>query len=123
MNVEVELTEREEEIAEVVGLGAISQKEAAIILGISIKTIDNHLQAIKAKAGISKAAELTKFCFCRKFHIPLSMCEPVKRFVAACFLSIFFFGEYVHASDLYRRTTRTRRAQTEEVIRLRRTET
>ena len=40
MNVEVELTEREEEIAEVVGLGAISQKEAAIILGISIKTIE-----------------------------------------------------------------------------------
>lgn len=123
MNIQVRLTQREEEIAEVVGLGAISQKEAANILGISIKTIDNTLQAVKAKAGISKAAELTKFCFCRKFNIPLSMCEPAKRFVAACFFSILVFGEYVHASDLYRRTTNTRRAQTEEVIRLRRTET
>ena len=99
MNIQAELTEREEEIAEVMGLGAISQKEAANILG------------------------MTKFCFCRKFNIPLSMCEPVKRFVAACFLSVFIFGEYVHASDLYRRTTNTRRVQTEEVVRLRRTET
>ena len=123
MNIQAKLTKREEEIAEVVGLGAISQKEAANILGISIKTIDNTLQTIKAKAGISKAAELTKFCFCRKFNIPLSMCEPAKRLVAACFFSIFVFGEYVHASDLYRRTTRTRRAQTEEVLRLRKTET
>ena len=123
MNIQAELTEREEEIAEVMGLGAISQKEAANILGISIKTVDNTLQKIKEKAGISKAAELTKFCFCRKFNIPLSMCEPAKRFVAACFLSVFIFGEYVHASDLYRRTTNTRRVQTEEVVRLRRTET
>lgn len=123
MNIQAELTEREEEIAEVMGLGTISQKEAANILGISIKTVDNTLQKIKEKAGISKAAELTKFCFCRKFNIPLSMCEPVKRFVAACFLSVFIFGEYVHASDLYRRTTNTRRVQTEEVVRLRRTET
>lgn len=122
MNIDAELTEREEEIAEVVGLGAISQKEAANLLGISIKTIDNTLQKIKEKAGINKAAELTKFCFCRKFHIPLSMCEPMKRFVAACFLSVFFFGEYVHASDLYRRTTRTRQA-TEEIARTRRSET
>lgn len=120
MNIQARLTQREEEIAEVVGLGAISQKEAASILGISVKTIDNTLQAIKAKAGISKAAELTKFCFCRKFNIPLSMCEPAKRFVAACFFSIFVFGEYVHASDFYRRTIRTRRAQTEEVLRLKR---
>lgn len=122
MNIDAELTEREEEIAEVVGLGAISQKEAASLLGISIKTIDNTLQKIKEKAGINKAAELTKFCFCRKFHIPLSMCEPMKRFVAACFLSVFFFGEYVHASDLYRRTTRTRQT-TEEIVRSRRSET
>lgn len=123
MNIQARLTQREEEIAEVVGLGAISQKEAANILGISIKTIDNTLQAIKAKAGISKAAELTKFCFCRKFNIPLSMCEPAKRFVAACLFSIFLFGEYVHACDLYRRTTRIRRVQTEDIVRLRRVET
>ena len=114
MNIQAELTEREEVIAEVMGLGAISQKEAASILGISIKTVDNTLQKIKEKAGISKAAELTKFCFCRKFNIPLSMCEPVKRFVAACFLFVFI---------LYRRTTNTRRVQTEEMVRLRRTET
>ena len=58
MNIQAELTEREEEIAEVMGLGAISQKEAANILGISIKTVDNTLQKIKEKAGISKAAGL-----------------------------------------------------------------
>lgn len=123
MNIQAELTEREEEIAEVMGLGAISQKEAAYILGISIKTVDNTLQKIKEKADISKAAELTKFCFCRRFNIPLSMCEPVKRFVSACCLFIFIFGEFVHTSDLYRRATGTRRTQTEEVVRLRRTET
>ena len=49
MNIQAELTEREEEIAEVMGLGAISQKEAANILGISIKTVDNTLQKIKEK--------------------------------------------------------------------------
>ena len=42
MNIQAELTEREEEIAEVMGLGAISQKEAANILGISIKTVDQR---------------------------------------------------------------------------------
>lgn len=122
MNVDVELTEREEEIAETVGLGAISIKEAADILGIAFKTVDNTLQKVKEKAGISKAAELTKFCFCRKFDIPLSMCEPMKRFMAVCFLSLFFFGEYVHASDIYRRTTRMRQT-TEEIARSKRSET
>ena len=121
MKIDVELSPREFEIADYVGFTGKSQKEVADDLGISIKTVNNTLQKVYDKAGINKATELTKFCFCRRFNIPLSMCEPFKKIVAASLLILFVFGELMHtnvSSEFVIR--RARRARTE--LSMRRTE-
>lgn len=118
MDLQAKLSAREIEIAETVGFGR-SKKEAADFLGISTKTVDNTIQSIFSKIGISKCTELTIFCFCRKFNIPLSMCVPARQFIAACFLALFAFGEMNHTSDIYR-VRRGRNRNTEVSIRARR---
>ncbi|MBQ6799646.1 MAG: helix-turn-helix transcriptional regulator [Bacteroidaceae bacterium] len=65
------LTARQEEVAYMVGFG-LSRKEVAAKLGVSYKTIDNEVQQVYARIGASKVTELTIFCFCRKFKIPIS---------------------------------------------------
>lgn len=122
MNLEAELSEREIEIAETVGFGK-KQKEAAAILHISRKTVDNTLQRIYKKVGISFVTELSVFCFCRKFGVPLSMFEPARRAVSVALLLLFLYGEFNHTPDIYR-VRRGRNRETEVFVRSRnRTET
>lgn len=71
LRMEATLTARQEEVAYLVGFG-LSRKEVAARLGVSYKTIDNEVQQIYARIGASKMTELTIFCFCRKFKIPIS---------------------------------------------------
>lgn len=71
LNMNASLTARQEEVAYMVGFG-LSRKEVAAKLGVSYKTIDNEVQQVYARIGASKVTELTIFCFCRKFKIPIS---------------------------------------------------
>lgn len=71
LNMEASLTARQEEVAYMVGFG-LSRKEVAAKLGVSYKTVDNEVQQVYARIGASKVTELTIFCFCRKFKIPIS---------------------------------------------------
>ena len=71
LNLGAFLTARQEQVANLVGFG-LSRKEAADKLGISYKTVDNEVQQIYARIGATKMTELTIFCFCRKFKIPVS---------------------------------------------------
>lgn len=71
LNMDASLTARQEEVAYMVGFG-LSRKEVAAKLGVSYKTIDNEVQQVYARIGASKVTELTIFCFCRKFKIPIS---------------------------------------------------
>lgn len=111
MNINAKLSARELEIAETIAFGK-KQKEAADILHISKKTIDNTIQRIYKKIGISFVTELSVFCFCRKFGIPLSMCEPARRAVSIALLVLFCYGEFNHTADLYR-SKRGRNRETE----------
>ncbi|WP_321517464.1 LuxR C-terminal-related transcriptional regulator [uncultured Bacteroides sp.] len=122
MNIDAKLSEREIEIAEIIAFGK-KQKEAADILHISKKTVDNTVQHIYKKIGISFVTELSVFCFCRKFGIPLSMCEPARRAVSVALLLLFLYGEFNHTPDIYR-VRRGRNRETEVFVRSRnRTET
>ena len=71
LNMDASLTARQEEVAYMVGFG-MSRKEVAAKLGVSYKTVDNEVQQVYARIGASKVTELTIFCFCRKFKIPIS---------------------------------------------------
>ncbi len=52
------LTDAERRVAEVVGSGS-SNKGAATSLGVSVKTVDTHLQSIYRKLGLRSRSELT----------------------------------------------------------------
>ena len=51
------LSPRESEVAEAVALGS-SNKEIAVTLGISVRTVENHLRSIFAKLGVVTRARL-----------------------------------------------------------------
>jgi DNA-binding CsgD family transcriptional regulator len=51
------LTPREREVALLAGAGATS-REVAARLGVSVRTVDNHLASIYRKAGIGGRHEL-----------------------------------------------------------------
>lgn len=64
------LTEREQEIAELISWGA-SHKEIALILSISIETVKEHVKHIKKKLGINKSTEIGAFIFCTEYNVPV----------------------------------------------------
>ena len=55
-----QLTPREREIIQVLAEGR-SNKAAAALLGISVKTVETHRAAIMKKLGISSVAELVRY--------------------------------------------------------------
>jgi DNA-binding CsgD family transcriptional regulator len=83
MNLSAILTEREWAVLSKIAIGNAS-KEAANELGISTKTVDNHIQHIKEKVECQKNTELSVFWFCLKFNISI---DEVKRRA----ISTFFF--------------------------------
>lgn len=115
MNLNVKLGKCQEEIAEFIGFG-YSIKETADLLKKPENTIKSTLKRIYEKAGIQKATELSKFVFCRRFDIPLSMCEPARQVVAVLLLCVYFFSMSAdYDSDVYSR--RARRVCKERVTR------
>lgn len=116
MNIQAKLGRRQTEVAEHIGFG-YSIKETADMLAMPINTVKSTLKAIYAKVGIQKATELSKFVFCRRFDIPLSMCEPARRAVSICLLAVFLMGLYADNDFIARRVRRTH--SIERVVRIR----
>lgn len=114
MNLDVDLGKRQQEIAEHIAFG-YSIKETADILDTPINTVKATLKAIYSKLGIQKATELAKYIYCRKFGLPLALCEPARKIIATCFLFLVFYTIYEHDESLYPRRTR-RAARIERVI-------
>jgi DNA-binding NarL/FixJ family response regulator len=52
-----QLSSREIEVAEAVALG-LSNKQVAASLGISVRTVENHLRSIFAKLGVATRTRL-----------------------------------------------------------------
>ena len=108
MKLHVELAKEQTEIAEHVGFG-YSIKETADMTGKPIDTVKSTLKAIYKKLDIQKATELAKYVYCRKFNIPLTECEPARRFLAIFLLGLFLTTVF-DDTDIYRRVRRTRRS-------------
>ena len=116
MNLNAKLGKCQQEVAEFIGFG-YSIKEAADMLKKPENTIKSTLKKVYEKVVIQKATELSKFVFCRRFNIPLSMCEPVRQGIAVLFLCLYFFAMSADCNDdVYSRmgrrvrVERTRRA-------------
>ena len=109
MKLDAKLGKRQMEVAECIGFG-YSIKETADMLGMSTETVKSTLKAVYAKIGIQKATELSKFLFCRRFDIPLSICQPVRQIVASAFLILFVSTLFTHDDFCrYRRIHRMER--------------
>ena len=109
MKLDAKLGKRQMEVAECIGFG-YSIKETADMLGMSTETVKSTLKTVYAKIGIQKATELSKFVFCRRFDIPLSLCQPVRQIVASAFLILFLSTLFTHDDFCrYRRIHRMER--------------
>lgn len=115
MNLDVKLGKRQQEVAEFVGFG-YSIKETADLLKMPFNTVKSTLKAVYLKIGIQKATELSKFVFCRRFDIPLSMCEPMRR-VGAVILLVIYIGSMAIEENTYTQRIR-RNVRTERIERL-----
>lgn len=116
MKLDVKLGKRQMEVAEFVGFG-YSLKETADLLKMPMNTVKSTLKAVYAKIGIQKATELSKFVFCRRFDIPLSLCEPARRVIAIAFLCIYIGSMHAGDDNYTRRTRRTSRVERIDRIR------
>lgn len=111
MNLNVKLGKCQEEVAEFIGFG-YSIKETADLLKKPENTIKSTLKVVYEKVGIQKATELSKFVFCRRFNIPLAMCEPARQIVAVLFLGLYIFSMSADCNDdVYSRRARRARAE------------
>lgn len=105
---------RQQEVAEFIGFG-YSIKETADLLRMPINTVKSTLKVVYAKIGIQKATELSKFVFCRRFDIPLSLCEPARQIIASLLLIVYLCALF-NCEDNYVRKLR-RAARTERIVR------
>lgn len=113
MRLNVQLTPREDEIAELLAWGA-SKKEVADKLFISARTVENTARNIYNKIGIQKATELCVWWFCKKCGVPTSL-DPLKRAFVAVLLLISFAPREIfsyHDDNNMLRATRTRTTRT-----------
>ena len=107
MRLDVDLAEEQTQVAEHIGFG-YSIKETAYMTGKPIDTVKSTLKVIYKKLEIQKATELSKYLYCRKFNISLSMCEPARRIIAVFFLALYIAFAYGD-DDYYCRMRRGRR--------------
>ena len=107
MKLNVKLSKRESQIAELLAWGA-SKKEVASKLFVSPRTIENTARNIYAKIGIQKATELCVWWFCTQCGVPISL-DPLKRaFIAVVLLIAFVPRELTSFDDIFRVGRRAR---------------
>lgn len=114
MRVDAKLGKRQMEVAEFIGFG-YSIKETADELNMSVETVKSTLKVVYAKIGIQKATELSKFVFCRRFDIPLSLCQPMRQIIASTFLILFVSTLFTH--DEFYRSRRSQRVERVSFVR------
>lgn len=87
MNPDARLTKREAEIAELIAWGA-SKGEIAARCFISERTVENHCRSIFAKAGVTKATELSAWWFCTSFHLSFDLSPMARKAMAILMLAL-----------------------------------
>ncbi len=106
-----ELSAREEQVLETVAWGA-SYEEAGDLLGITSRTIDNHLRKIKEKLQLQKVSELSAYYFCTKYNISFDLSPLKEKIIVAGFLLLSITSEFNANQDQFvvarRRPRRTR---------------
>ena len=85
MDVNVNLSAREDQITELLSWGA-SSKQVADKLFISKDTVVNHRRNIFQKLGIHSIGQLCAWFFCKRFKIPTSL-NPIPM-IAILFLGL-----------------------------------
>lgn len=96
MDLNAELTPRQEEIAELLVWGK-AKKEVAERLQISTSTVENTARTIYGKIGIQKATELGVWWFCTRCGVSFDL-SPLKKAIIAGFL-LFVVLPYEFSSD------------------------
>lgn len=108
MNAKALLTQRENQVAELLAWGA-AKKEVADRLDISTRTVENEARSIYAKIGIQKATELCVFWFCARYKVSFDL-DPLKRNVITAFLLIIILPhELTPSNSFYRIRTKVGR--------------
>lgn len=121
MNRKVTLTKREAQIAEYLAWGA-TKKEIAMILCISVRTVENIARSIFEKTEVTKASELSAWWFCVRFDISFDL-NPIKRRIIAIALLIMTIPQVFalpNTSDMQRPNRASRTMRTSRSSRVRR---
>ena len=84
MDLNAQLTTRENQVAEYIAWGA-AKKEVADRLNISQRTVDELTRRAFRKIGIQKATELSVWWFCTKLGVSFDL-SPLKRGIIGAFL-------------------------------------
>ncbi len=116
MKREVDLTNREIQIAERIAWGA-SGKEVAFDLHISPKTVDNTLRRIYNKIGCGKINELSAWWFCTHFGISFDLSPMARSIVASLLLLIYVSGEIYSMDEFCRYRSKCNRRVRVEYVR------
>jgi DNA-binding CsgD family transcriptional regulator len=116
INLDAKLTPREQEVAEYIGFG-YSIKETAWYLGIAFDTVRVTMVKIYRKLGIQKATELSKYVYCRRFHLSLSECEPFRRIGAMVLVCLFVYSMYMESNTNFLRLREREGERVERVVR------
>ena len=123
------LTQREEQVAELIAWGA-AYKEVPQILQkkyggkeISVNTVKRIVENVFLKLSIGKANELSAWWFCNKLGVDASL-SPLKDVKRAIYSILFLviITPQILAADLEQATRSSRTSRTERVERSRRKE-
>jgi DNA-binding CsgD family transcriptional regulator len=97
----INLTKRENEIAELFAWGA-TKKDVANTLFISERTVESHARTIYEKVGCSKVNELSAWWFCTHFNISFNL-SPLKRKTIATMMLVLIFSQlYFNNNNIVR---------------------
>ena len=123
------LTQREEQVAELIAWGA-AYKEVPQLLQkkyggkeISVNTVKRIVENVFSKLSIGKANELSAWWFCNKLGVDasLSPLKDIKRAIYSIVLLVIITPQ-IMAADLDQATRSTRTSRTERIERSRRKE-
>lgn len=120
MNLAIDLTKRESEVAEQLALGSI-KKEVADSLNISVTTVGSIARSVYHKIDVSSVNELSAWFFCRRFNATIIISDGKRKIVALMFLLLFALSE-VSSLSVNARTVRSRATYSARAARTRKNE-
>lgn len=111
MNLSTTLTRRESQMITGIVLGKV-KKEIASELLISVRTVEATIRNAMIKINVKKSTDLVVYYFVKNFSIPI---DALPKSITALVFLILFSGFEFYSSGNALRTSRTRRARTEQV--------